>query len=492
VVTTQTKAEMLISELELRPVASMAYATAAAAALHADGTAVFPTAVEWLRRHQHDDGSWGGAVFHPQDRMVSTLAAVLALRDLRTEWADRAVAGGSRYLREHSQAWRETDAELIGFEVIAPDLVERAHAAGLVSTDGLADLSALRSDKLSRFPPRAITERASSLLYSLEAVLSLFQPQHVIRFLGPDGSLANNPAATAAAWAITGDPASLTYLHRAAESTGDGGLPEVYPIDVFEPAWVLYLLGRAGLVPPTAGQHVERLAQLTCERDGQGIGISEWFPAPDSDDTAMVANVLHAYGRDDSMLLEALLSFETDECFAGFAFERGAPVSANARVLEALSRQPDRFGPQIAKATKFLLDTRREQAWWQDKWHLSPYYATAQAAAGLPPEHLGGTWHWLLDTQHSNGSWGMADGQPEETAYAVLALDALQPHHGPMPVNTYQRARHYLHDHLDRTDHAELWIGKGLYTPISVVRAAILAAHTITDDQGHRSERTPA
>jgi halimadienyl-diphosphate synthase len=489
VITTRIDAEHLISELELRPVASMAYATAAAAALHADGTAVFPKAVEWLRRHQHTDGSWGGTVFHPQDRLVSTLAALVALRDVRTDWAQRAIAAGSRYLREHDEVWRTADAALIGFEVVAPDLVERAHTAGLVSADGLADLAALRAEKLSRFPSGLVTEQASSLLYSLEAVLALFRPQQVTRFVGPDGSLANNPAATVAAWTATGDPRCLTYLHRAAESTGDGGMPEVYPIDVFEPAWMLYLLGRAGLTPPSAGRHVQRLMRLARERDGQGIGISEGFPAPDSDDTAMVANVLHAHGHDDTQLLKALLAFETDTHFAGFAYERGAPVSANARILEALSRRPELYGPQITKTTAFLLDTRQDGAWWQDKWHLSPYYATAQVTAALPPQHLAGTWRWLLDTQHPDGSWGMGGGQPEETAYAILALDALRPHHEP-PLATYQRAHHYLRAHLGRDDYAELWIGKGLYTPTTVVRAAILAACHITDNHSHRNERS--
>ena len=34
---------------------------------------------------------------------------------------------------------------------------------------------------------------------------------------------------------------------------------------------------------------------------------------PDSDDTAMVANLSHAFGYEATPLLESLLSFETDD-----------------------------------------------------------------------------------------------------------------------------------------------------------------------------------
>jgi halimadienyl-diphosphate synthase len=58
----------------------------------------------------------------------------------------------------------------------------------------------------------------------------------------------------------------------------------------------------------------------------------------------------------------------------------------------------------------------------------------------------------------------------------VLSLDALAPHHGPVPADVYRRAHAYLREHVSDTDFAELWIGKGLYTPPTVVRAAVLAA----------------
>jgi halimadienyl-diphosphate synthase len=478
-------ADRIIGELGRRPVAPMAYSTAWAARLTTGaGGAVFPQAREWLRTYQHADGSWGGSVPNAYDRLVSTLAAVLALHEVGDDWAGRAVRAGVDYLRDHASDWRHATGEPIGFEVVAPCLVEQANKAGLLSIDSLAELVRLRDDKLARVPAGALAQQPTGLLYSLEALGELVPLPDMAKFAAANGSMANNPAATAALWAVTGDDAALNYVREAGDAAGGGGFPEIYPINVFEPGWVIYTLGRAELTPVGANKHVERLV----ERAGNAnrpLGVSEEFPVPDSDDTAMVANVSHAFGYEAGSLLESLLSFETDDHFVGFAHERGAPVSANARVLEALAQQPERFAPQIAKATSFLLDTRGESAWWYDKWHLSPYYATAQAVFGLAgtasADTLAGTWRWLLDGQHGDGSWGFGGGQPEETAYAVLSLDALAHRHGPVPADVFRRAHAYLREHLDATDFAELWIGKGLYTPPTVVRAAVLAACVLSD-----------
>jgi halimadienyl-diphosphate synthase len=478
------RAGRLLADLGQRPVASTAYSTAWAARLTVDdGRAVFPLTRKWLAEHQHADGSWGGVVPNPYDRLVSTLAAVLALHEIDEPWASSAVRAGVDYLHRHATDWRGAPGEMIGFEVVAAYLVEQARAAGVLSLDGLAELVALRADKLARVPSGALTKEPTTLLYSLEVLGELAPPREMAGFATSNGSMANNPAATAALWSATGEPAALEYLRNAARSTGDGGMPETYPISVSEPSWVIYLLHRAGLTTAEAKPHVERLVGLA---DGApfGVGASAEFPVPDSDDTAMVANVAHAFGHDDTALLETLLCYETDDHFIGFRYERGAPVSANARIVEALGRQPNRFTTQITKATSFLLDSRNDGAWWYDKWHISPYYATAQAVFALAdstsPDTLSATRKWLLDGQHPDGSWGAAGGQPEETAYAVLSLDAMGDRHGPVPADAIRRAGDYLGEHLDDTEFAELWISKGLYTPLGIVRAAVLSAYAVS------------
>lgn len=483
-VDTSERVNRLLAELGRRPVASSAYSTAWTARLTDDtGQPVFPQARQWLRRHQHADGSWGGAVPGPHDRLVSTMAAVYVLHGIDESWTVSAVRSGVDYLRANATNWRDAAGQPIGFEIVASYLAQQLRAVGLLTLDGIEDLVALREAKLAHVPPGALTRQPTGLVYSLEALGDLASPRELSRFAASNGSMACNPAATSALWSATGDPMALEYLRSAADSAGDGGLPEIYPISVFEPAWSIYLLRRAGLAMVEAKRHVERLVELA---DGatRGVSTDPDFPVVDSDDTAMVANVIHAFGHDDSVLLESLLCFESDDHFVGFEHERGAPVSANARVLEALSRRPDRYAAQIAKARTFLLDNCQDGAWWYDKWHLSRYYATAHAVFALAdttaPGTLSGTRQWLLDGQHPDGSWGFVGGQPEETAYAVLALDALGDRHGPVPAQTLRRAGSYLGEHLDDADFAELWIGKGLYTPRSVVRATVLAAHEVS------------
>src|SRR5262245_1179202 len=40
----------------------------------------FDQSLEWLRRHQYTDGTWGTPLTHYHDRYISTLAAIVALQ----------------------------------------------------------------------------------------------------------------------------------------------------------------------------------------------------------------------------------------------------------------------------------------------------------------------------------------------------------------------------------------------------------------------------
>jgi halimadienyl-diphosphate synthase len=483
------QAARIVAGLSQGSIQSIAYPTSFVARLRRpDGGVAFPEALSWLRRHQWPDGSWGGAVAQPPDRLVSTLAALVAVAGLREQWARHAVEAGAAYLRRHAADWRGAPYETIAFELAVPHLLGEARGWGLrLPYAELADLDRLRADKLARVPPAALSTRPTTLLYSLEVLGDVLDPALVGRFLSANGSLGNSPSATAAYWSATGDRAALRYLERLAGASTDGGFPEVWPVETFEAAWVLYLLHRAGVLPPAAGPHLDRLRRALGDRGV--VAIDPGFPVPDSDDTAMVFNALLDTGHPVSDLLEHLLVFEGDTCFRTFPYERGASVSANARVLEALGHRADRYPGQLAKIIEYLRAERRDGGWWQDKWHASAYYATAQVvfaltglvarAAVVPPGWLEGTWRWLVGTQRADGSWGEPGGTAEETAYAVLALDALD-RHRPVPPLVFTMAGSYLREHVDDADFPELWIGKGLYTPRTVVRAATLAACAIT------------
>ena len=56
---------------------------------------------------------------------------------------------------------------------------------------------------------------------------------------------------------------------------------------------------------------------------------------------------------------------------------------------------------RITKILRYLEEERRDNGFWQDKWHISPYYATSEVALavrGVADELLAGMVSWLLET----------------------------------------------------------------------------------------------
>ena len=130
----------------------------------------------------------------------------------------------------------------------------------------------------------------------------------------------------------------------------------------------------------------------------------------------------------------------------------------------------------VEKTVRFLKRTMRGDHW-VDKWHISPYYTTGHAIAALIDVEEGCVERaidWMLNTQHESGAWGYNGGTVEETAYALQALLTYHRHVeriDPIPILRGM----YALDALMLTDHLEeLWVAKGLYCPINVVRSAAL------------------
>jgi halimadienyl-diphosphate synthase len=205
----------------------------------------------------------------------------------------------------------------------------------------------------------------------------------------------------------------------------------------------------------------------------------------------MVINVLHRAGKPVDQLVPVLLSFERDDHFACFHVERDPSVTANARVLEVLSRDR-RYRARTDKVVSFLADHRFGEGYWLDKWHISPYYATAHvvaAARSYAPELLVGTKDWLLATARPDGSWGWHCSTLEETAYGIFMLRHLAAADGKDPgvTDAIAAATRYLAEQTEAgrpprytpSVYPHLWVGKGLYTPIIYCHALVLAAMAI-------------
>jgi len=273
----------------------------------------------------------------------------------------------------------------------------------------------------------------------------------------------------------------------------------LHPCETFELLWAAYHLFIGGV--PTSlivpQQEIDTLGQALASG---GVSLSATtFPIPDADDTAVALLLLQHLGHpvDPSVLENFALR---DGYFASFPHERHSSVGVNVHVLHALLRvlgYPN-CEHTVDRILDYLNDEQVAGLYWLDKWHISPYYATAHALCvleELPRDQAlrvtpmaERSREWLRETQNADGSWGFC-GQPtpEETAYAVLALAARDP--GDLDQADRRRcalAGRYIRRAMLNTSrwdpeqiYPPLWIDKCLYTPTLVVRAAIEAASIV-------------
>jgi halimadienyl-diphosphate synthase len=437
----------------------------------------FPAALEWLRQSQRPDGSWGGELEYFHDRIISTLAAILALKEWGNKEDQRAIEEGMLYIWERAdQLWKEY--ETIGFEVILPTLVEKGRKLGLILPEASFErYKRMREEKLSMIPSHMLQSRATTLAFSLEFLgddLDLRQTRNLQEI---NGSVGVSPSATAyllTQWHDNGP--ARTYLGEVAR-TYAGKAPQVFPFDVFETSWTLWnLFVSDGGGEDRVDENVMALLKLW-ER-GKGVGFSSVYSVVDVDVSSIVFKVLRMAGLDPDPT--PLYRFQRDGYFICYLFERNPSVSANVHVLEALKGVDEEASKMV---TEWLRGARVDDVYWLDKWHASPYYPTSHAVIafigvdeGLAREGV----QWLLDTQQPDGGWGFYEAiTAEETAYALQALaifDAEVEKLDPMVLAKGREALLALQDSFP-----PLWIGKCLYTPVEVVRSSILSALRLTE-----------
>ncbi len=481
----------------------------------------FPDSFNWLLRHQSRDGSWG----YPPQTIVPTLAGLLALLKApqQAESIRDAAKRAEAHLRTAFRQWSIANHESVAFEILVPKHLEELENLGVVfEFSDKAELLKIYHHKLTIASSELIYSGKSGLIHSVEAFAPSVDFQRLKPLQVVNGSYGNSPAATAAVlihspeWDT--DAADwLTHLSNQARRIGDpGAMPNAYPIDVFEGAWVLYNLAQGGVDFNDEAFRSVRKKLLVWLRESitqKGASISRLIGIPtDSDDTAMVLaahNLLADKTGMKTVGLDCLQNFERDTHFACFELERGTSLSANANVLAALlsiPTPPDWVvkNNSINKAIDYLYSVKNSAGYWEDKWHQSPFYATATATMALAKHpslsvrnQLQPTVEWVLATQSAiDGGWSMNGSKCstlEETAYALQILNAVK--RKPLEVTllttqaslsqAMRRGVDYLRQHLDEltstTEIARnlrlphLWRGKELYLPSRVVFSAALA-----------------
>jgi halimadienyl-diphosphate synthase len=476
----------LLASLQQGAISAAAYDTAYVSRLRAadDPNALaYPQTLSWLLRSQNPDGSFGTRLPIPKEKLISTLSALVALADLPPGLQDgaahRARATALRFVYEDTGNW-QTGLDTAGFELLLPALLDQAKLRELpLPYERFMGISAQRDAKIGHIPPRLIYNVATPLLHSMEYLGNRLDVEAARKQLSANGSFANSPSATAYFLLRTRDEQANEYLALLIANRGDGSVPTVEPFEVFELAWVLYNLARAGQTPVEAQPLLRYLAQALTD---DGVGVSREGLRPDADDTALTLNVLHRYGYPISA--GPLRPFEGVNFFFTFPLERDPSVTANAHVLEVLQAVPPFPRQHLIqqKVIKYLRDARVDGDHWVDKWHGSPFYATAHAVFALTasaPDLCEPAFKWLEKTQREDGSWGwFSQGTPEETAYAVQALMAAPLETRADLTESLRRAAAYLNESRGEPV-IPMWVGKTLYAPTQVIQSAVLSAQLL-------------
>jgi halimadienyl-diphosphate synthase len=483
-------AQTFLSEVGANLIDSCAYDTAWVAALRAPGRPTipqFPACLDWLRTHQHGDGSWGAPWPCYHDRLISTLRAVLTLDGWRDHPGDAAqIEQGIGYIWRAAGRLAHDPSETVGFELLFPALLDEAATRNLpLPYMAFGGVLRRRATTLAQAPLALAYDYRLPLATTLEALGDRFDPRRAGRVPEPGGGVAVSPSATAFLLRHRpGDSAALAYVERAAgEGTGDHGAPTYWPLETWERSWALLHFQHA--VPdlyhrlPDVTRPLLQFLAGTRHPDGWTATMAS--PVKDGGTTAVCFAVLGEAGYD--LDPQVLYQYEEARSFRCHLLERAPSVSANAHVLDALRYcDPATRQPRVEKVIAFLRETRHPGGFWFDKWHISPYYATSHvvlAARDFAPDLVAPAIDWIIQTAWPDGGWGhYHTPTQEETAYAVLALLAWRDAGHRVPRDVLERGVATLQAQWSPTarDYPPLWIGKGLLAPVQIVQSAILAA----------------
>lgn len=446
----------------------------------------FPEFVKEVRRGQDaKDGGWAPTVDYMSARILATLASILAVIEFDNgPEARRRAERGAAFVRGNWHRLKQEPDLTIGFELVAASLIEECCERGFDLHALRAETSALRDEKLSKVPEKLKYSPTFNLGYTIEFMGGAVDKEKAVALLAPNGSMSGSVASTAY-FARQGNETAFRFCQQMAKEWGPKRTPCNMPSKLWTAIWLLYHFELAGLFPELRAELAPHLDFVSKQVGPHGLGWSTEVLYGDSDDTAVGLMLLHDTGYEVNWSL--LNQYERPHGFVGFLAERGPSVSANAHVLEAILGRPHPGGAATAdKVARFLLERRIEGAYWTDKWHASPYYVTSHAvlpllrwdAASVQPSV-----RWLQETQRPDGGWGWFNrSSAEETAYALYALAICHLKGLPVDPAVLEGGLSFL-EQYDGTEsdalHPHLWIGKGLYRPLLVIRASVLTAQIL-------------
>ncbi|KAL3647873.1 Gly-Xaa carboxypeptidase [Castilleja foliolosa] len=285
------------------------------------GRPQFPASLDWISNNQLDDGSWGDcSIFSIYDRLLNTLGCVVALRSWNIH-PDK-THKGILFIKKNMHKLEDENEEHmpIGYEVALPSLIEIAKKLEInipENTPGLKEIYARRELKLTRIPRDTMHKMPTTLLHSLEGMSGLNWDK-LLRFRCAGGSFLFSPSSTAFALQQTKDNLCLKYLDNCVRKF-NGGVPNVYPVDLFEHIWAVDRLQRLGISRYFQPEIDECLKYVHRYWTDKGIcWARNSHLVQDIDDTAMGFRLMRLHGYDISA--DVFKNFEKGGeffCFAG-------------------------------------------------------------------------------------------------------------------------------------------------------------------------------
>jgi halimadienyl-diphosphate synthase len=476
-----TQVEGIIDSLGQGRVDGVAYDTAWVARLAPRYPGYgFENCLDWLRRNQHKDGTWGAPLVHYHDRFISTLAAIVALREAGNGKRDeRRVKRGEQALWHLVGKLNRDDSDTIGFPILSAALARDAEDLGLDVPTPPTRFAMAYNKKVDALIDQPVRHwRGSPLAYSMEGLRYAVGSHDEV--LEANGSVSTSPAATAGYLLSHKNDLSLQYLVNGLDT--NGSVPAFDYVDVFDIAWSINFLAAAKLIHPS-DKRIRRALDHLWKAWSPESGASPCadFQIPDVDTTAAAFLALHWGGYPVNAY--AFGYFELENHFCCYHNETNPSLSANVRLLAAL-RVAENHPMQeqwTKKIVSFLRLSDENGSFWWDKWHASPYYATSIALSGLrgvADDLAISRMKWILHTQNSDGGWGyLEQSTPEETAYCINALVNWDLESGDVESSAIQRANTYLQNHISSSSFTPLWIGKSLYTPKNPVKSLVISAY---------------
>ncbi|KAL6634598.1 hypothetical protein ACP70R_027269 [Stipagrostis hirtigluma subsp. patula] len=335
----------------------------------------FPSSIDWIARNQLPDGSWGdGAFFLVQDRIISTLACIVALKSWNVH--DEKCRKGLSFICKNLRRLPEDDKDwmLAGFETIFPTLLEMAKDLGLdlpCDKQMLQVIYAKRDLKLAKIPKDIVHTKPTALLLSIEGLRGL-DWRRLLKLRSSDGSFMSSPAPTAYALMQTGDKKCLEFLERIV-SKFNGGAPFVYPVELYERLWVVDRLERLGISHHFTSEIDVCLGYAYRHWSQEGLGFTWNCSVKDIDDTAMGFRLLRLHGYDVSPCV--FQHFEEDGEFVVYPGQSNQSVSAMHNLYRAADQAAfpgDNSILQRAKSySRTFLQERRASGKLSDKWIIS-------------------------------------------------------------------------------------------------------------------------